>query len=125
MREAPGEERLRLRAAFQGVTGARKSSVLLMVAIIAVFLMALIYGIATTGRGQKEKPATPEVTPNGGEWLNKIPDTPLRAVEPPVSPPPKVPIPPAHPFSPPPPIPPARTPVTAGNPPLSPEEQFR
>src|SRR5512135_3080925 len=85
---APGEERLRLRAAWQGLSGARKSRVLALVGLMAAILMALVYGIATSGRRSPPPTAvaTDMATSNGGEWLSQIPDRPRGVTPPPPTP---------------------------------------
>ena len=87
---APGEERLRLRAAWQGVTGARRGSVLGLLVLGAALLMAFGYGIATSGRAARQEAAVPPDTAlgNGGEWLAQIADKPKRVGESPVPAPP-------------------------------------
>ena len=98
MHTAPGEERLRLRAAWQGVTGARRRSVLGLLAVGAALLMAFGYGIATSGRAARQAAAAPPATApgSGGEWLSQIPDKP-RGVTPPLTPtPPQAPTIPAN-----------------------------
>src|SRR5512143_2084504 len=82
---APGEERLRLRAAWQGLSGARKSRVLALVGLVAAMLMLLVYGIATSGH--RSPPPTAVATDGaagtGGDWLSQIPDRPRGVTSPP------------------------------------------
>jgi type IV secretion system protein VirB10 len=131
---APGEERLRLRAAWQGLSGARKSRVLALVGLVAALLMVLVYGIATSGR---RSPSPTAVAPavaagTGGDWLSQIPDRPRGVTlpetpqTPPQTPPTTTPketppvtgLPPTHPAVP--------TAGPAAPPkPLTPEEQYR
>jgi type IV secretory pathway VirB10-like protein len=132
MSTAPGEEHLRLRATWQGVTGARRGSVLGLLAVGAALLMALGYGIATSGRagGRQEAAAPLDTGPgNGGNWLAQIPDKPRGVIPPappapsqmpptPVSKEPAVPLPPVT-------AGPAAAPTPAAAKPLTPEEQYR
>ena len=135
MRTAPGEERLHLRAAWQEATGARKGRVLALVALVAAIMTALVYGIATSGRGPHQEAAVAsEAAPgSGGEWLSQIPDQPRGIVQGPATSTPQT-LPPAKPNS----LPPgAAPPLVVGNPPalpggpatganpLTPEEQYR
>jgi type IV secretory pathway VirB10-like protein len=130
MRAAPGEERLHLRAAWQGATGARKGRVLGLTALAAALLMTLGYGIATSGRAPRQEAAVaPAAAPgSGGEWLSQIPDKPRGIVQLPATATPQTLTPPAQPN---PPTPGAGSPpaVTAGPAagaqPLSPEEQYQ
>src|SRR5512147_587554 len=86
---APGEERLRLRAAWQGLSGARKSRVLALVGLVAALLMVLVYGIATSGRRSLPPTdgTTDGVTGTGGDWLSQIPDRPRGVTQTPPTPP--------------------------------------
>ena len=131
MRAAPGEERLRLRAPWQGVTGARRSSVLGLLAVGAVLLMAFGYGIATSGRAARQEAAALPDTAlgNGGEWLAQIADKPRSVTPPPTPAPPRTPPTPANQDAPLPVPPvtvgPSPVPGATAAKPLSPEEQYR
>jgi type IV secretion system protein VirB10 len=134
VRAAPGEERLHLRATWQGVTGARKRRVLALVALAAAVMTALVYGIATAGRASRQAaPVAQNLAPGGGgEWLSQISDQPRGRVQEPATATAQTPTTSAKKDFPPPAVPP-----TAGNPPaltggpaagakpLTLEEQYR